>query len=300
MASLRSLSLSSSLDFPNNSTIFGSTLKLGENELTLLRLSTHSSKINPVLRLKASRISLELTKEAGNIKENMSEETLNGRDPFCTMKQRFLTFKKEKYLGNIEHYQNLAETQSPKFTVIACADSRVCPSNILGFQPGEAFTVRNVANLVPPFETGPSETKAALEFSVNALEVENILVVGHSRCGGIRALMSMEDVEEEDSRSFIKSWVIFGKNARVSTKSVASNLHLDQQCRHCEKESINHSLMNLLTYPWIKERVAKGTLSLHGGYYNFVDGTFEKWTLDYNYNVEDGHTCSVKSREFWS
>ncbi|XP_021860769.1 beta carbonic anhydrase 5, chloroplastic [Spinacia oleracea] len=299
MASLQSASLSSFLDFSNNSNIFGSTLKLGGSDLTLFRISTNFTKTNPVLRLKASRISPELTKEAENIREKMSEETLNVHDPFCDVKQRFLSFKKDVYLKNLEHYQNLAETQSPKFTVIACADSRVCPSNILGFQPGDAFTVRNVANLVLPFETGPPETKAALEFSVNTLQVENILVIGHSRCGGIRALMSMQD-EEEDSRSFIKSWVTFGKNARASTKAVASNLNLDSQCRHCEKESINHSLMNLLTYPWIKERVAKGTLSLHGGYYDFVDGTFEKWTLDYNHKVEDGQMCSIKSREFWS
>lgn len=297
MASLQSASLSSSLDIPNNSTIFGPPLRLGENEVTLFRFSTKFSKSYPALRIKASRTSL--TKEPENIREIMSQETSNDRDPFCDMKQRFLSFKRDKYLGNVEHFQNLAETQSPKFTVIACADSRVCPSNILGFQPGEAFTVRNVANLVPPFESGPSETKAALEFSVNTLQVENILVVGHSRCGGIRALMGMPD-EEEDSRSFIRSWVIFGKNARANTKSVASNLSFDQQCRHCEKESINHSLMNLLSYPWIKERVAKGTLALHGGYYDFVDGSFEKWTLDYDNKVEDGHMCSVKCREFWS
>lgn len=199
MTSLQSTSLSSSFDFPNNSTIFGSTLKLGVNELTFFRLPTNFSKINRGLSLKASTTSPGLTKEIEDNKGKMSEETLNGSDPFCNMKQRFLSFKRDKYLGNKEHFQNLAETQSPKFTVIACADSRVCPSNILGFQPGEAFTVRNVANLVPPFESGPTETKAALEFSVNALEVENILIMGHSRCVGIRALMGMQD-EEEDSR----------------------------------------------------------------------------------------------------
>ncbi|KAL2926625.1 Beta carbonic anhydrase 5 chloroplastic [Bienertia sinuspersici] len=149
--------------------------------------------------------------------------------------------------------------------------------------------VRNVANLVPPYESGPTETKAALEFSVNALEVENILIVGHSAVG-----------DPCPHWSFIKSWVSVGKKARAKTKSVTSNLGFDKQCRHCEKESINHSLMNLLTYPWIKERVAKGILSLHGGYYDFVHGTFEKWTLDYNHEVDDGHTCSIKCREFWS
>ncbi|KAM5548361.1 hypothetical protein ABKV19_000004 [Rosa sericea] len=215
------------------------------------------------------------------------------------MKHRFLSFKKHKYLENLEHYQNLAKGQAPKFLVIGCADSRVCPSTILGFQPGEAFMVRNIANLVPPFESGPSETNAALEFSVNSLEVKNILVVGHSCCGGIRALMSMND---EVDKSFIQSWVVNGKDARLWTKAAASKLSFDQQCKYCEKESVNRSLLNLLTYPWIEEKVKKGILSVHGGYYDFVDCTFEKWTLDYkedNLKEKNGR-ISVKSHLLWS
>ncbi|XP_074275788.1 beta carbonic anhydrase 5, chloroplastic isoform X1 [Silene latifolia] len=291
--------LSSSLDLSKTPQIFGQTLKLGEIKLTHFRLSPNFSRIRPSLSLKGSRIPEALTIDAESTMEKMVEETSIGSDPFCGMKQNFLSFKREKYLENLEHFQNLAKIQTPKFTVIACADSRVCPSNILGLQPGDAFTVRQVANLVPPFESGPTETKAALEFSVNALEVENILVIGHSCCGGIRALMTLEE-EDENSRSFIRNWVFVGKNARVSTKSVASHLDIDQQCQHCEKESINHSLMNLLTYPWIKERVAKGKLSLHGGYYDFTDCTFEKWTLDCDGTVPDGSNFAIKNREFWS
>ncbi|KAK9677421.1 hypothetical protein RND81_11G142200 [Saponaria officinalis] len=302
MAFLQISHLSSSLvDLTITPFVFGKGLKLGENELTLLRLLPNSSRNRPSLKSQGSRIPEALTMEDESKLEKTREETSESSDPFCSLKQNFLSFKRDKYLENMEHFQNLANIQTPKFTVIACADSRVCPSNILGFQPGDAFIVRQVANLVPPFESGPTETKAALEFSVNALEVENILVIGHSRCGGIRALMSMED--EEDSRSFIRSWVFVGKNARVSTKSMTSNLSLDQQCRHCEKESINHSLMNLLTYPWIKERVTTGKLSLHGGYYDFVDCTFEKWTLDYtgdDLKVPADGKYSVKNREFWS
>ncbi|KAA8545658.1 hypothetical protein F0562_020891 [Nyssa sinensis] len=251
------------------------------------------------LKLMASSNSPGLTKEFTNEKQQSIAGNQTGCDLFNEMKHRFLSFKKHKYLENLECYQNLAKIQAPKFMVIACADSRVCPSYILGFQPGEAFVVRNVANLVPPFENGPSETNAALEFSVNTLEVENILVVGHSCCGGIRALMSMQD--EVNSSSFIRSWVVVGKNARLRTKSAASNLSFDQQCRHCEKESINGSLLNLLTYPWIEERVSKGLLSIHGGYYDFIDCTFEKWTLDYQavgLNKESGR-YSLINREFW-
>lgn len=279
------------------STIFGPKLKSGETEHTHSRLLTFF-KTGPRLELKASKEPPGLTQPLDNSRLESLAETENVCDLFEDLKHRFLRFKKRKFQENLEHFQNLAQGQAPKFLIIACADSRVCPSNILGFQPGEAFVVRNVANLVPTFESGPTETNAALEFAVNTLKVENILVIGHSCCGGIRALMSMQD--EEESSSFIKSWVVVGKNARLITKSAASNLSFDQQCRHCEKESVNHSLLNLLTYPWIEEKVARGELFVHGGYYDFVDCTFEKWTLDYEGgNLEKNSRFAVKNQFYW-
>ncbi|CAH8270798.1 unnamed protein product [Arabidopsis lyrata] len=119
------------------------------------------------LQVMASGKTPGLTQEANGVAINRQ----NDNDVFDDMKQRFLAFKKHK--DNLEHYKNLADAQAPKckqqFLVIACADSRVCPSTVLGFQPGDAFTVRNIANLVPSYESGPTETKAALEFSVNTL-----------------------------------------------------------------------------------------------------------------------------------
>ncbi|XVF36601.1 hypothetical protein REPUB_Repub19eG0071200 [Reevesia pubescens] len=218
-------------------------------------------------------------------------------DLFDELKQRFLSFKNHKYLEELDHFQTLKEAQSPKFMVIACADSRVCPSTILGFRPGEAFMIRNVANLVPPLENGPSETNAALEFAVKTLEVENILIIGHSCCGGIQNLMSMKD---NGDSSFIKSWVTNGKVAKLRTEAAASHLSFDQQCRICEKESINHSLLNLLTYPWIKDKVRKQLLFVHGGYYDFLNCTFEKWTLDFKgSSVEERGRFLVKDQELW-
>ncbi|XP_030459308.1 beta carbonic anhydrase 5, chloroplastic isoform X1 [Syzygium oleosum] len=275
-------------------------LKVRETEQTHLKLGSSSRK-KQGLRRNASKETPGLMHGIRKDEYKTAEQT-EGYDSFNEMKQRFLTFKEKKYLENLELYHRLAESQAPEFMVIACADSRVCPSVILGLEPGEAFTVRNVANLVPPFESGPSETNAALEFAVNSLKVKNILVIGHSCCGGIRALMSMENTDGDNSSSFIRSWVIVGKNARLSTKEAASHLSLDQQCRHCEKESVNRSLLNLLTYPWIEEQVMRGNLSLHGGYYNFVDCSFEKWTLDYYKTISRGNkdTIAVTGRSFWS
>ncbi|URE28579.1 carbonic anhydrase [Musa troglodytarum] len=278
--------------------------KIGNSSLNLVRTSNARLRIRGSVEekhtpaRKASKEPFRLTRKLTENERQVFEEEGQVLDPFQELEYRFKRFKRKNYVENMVDYQNLAERQSPKFMVIACADSRVCPSNILGFQPGESFTVRNVANLVPPFQHGASETSAALEFAVNSLEVENILIVGHSRCGGIQALMSMKD--NADSRSFIKDWVSIGKSARLSTKAAAGNLSFEMQCRHCEKESINGSLLNLLTYPWIEKRVSEGTLSLHGGYYDFIDCTFEKWTLVYREGLEGGSKYAIKNRALWS
>ncbi|GAY41500.1 hypothetical protein CUMW_059930 [Citrus unshiu] len=149
---------------------------------------------------------------------------------------------------------------------------------------------------------GPSETNAALEFAVNTLEVQNILVIGHSDCGGIQALMRMQD--DVDSRqSLTENWVVNAKVAKFRTKAYTAHLSFDQQCRHCEKESISRSILNLLTYPWIEERVRKELLFIHGGYYDLLNCTFEKWTLDYKGSKVDEEEVgrhSIKDHSFWS
>ncbi|XP_019168987.1 PREDICTED: beta carbonic anhydrase 5, chloroplastic isoform X3 [Ipomoea nil] len=251
------------------------------SRLDLRKLALMRCRNTLALRLKSPREPMGLTQEIVGDEQKSTVLTQTASDLFTKMKDRFLSFKKDKYLANIEHFKELAIAQEPKFMVIACADSRVCPSVVLGFQPGEAFVIRNIANLVPSYE------------------VENILVVGHSCCGGIRALMSMED--EMNSSSFLHNWVVIGKNARSNTKAIASKLSFDEQCRHCEKESLHHSLLNLLTYPWIKNKVVEGQLLIHGGYYDFVDCTFEKWTLGYTKSSSMVHNqYCIKNREFWS
>ncbi|CAN6465789.1 unnamed protein product [Victoria cruziana] len=263
------------------------------DSLKISDLSRRSSKEIGSLSVKTSKEATLLAQEV-QVCESKKSKGHNEVDPFEEMKHRFLTFKNQQFLKNLDHFQNLAEAQAPKFMVIACADSRVCPTKILGIQPGEAFTIRNVANLVPAFESGPSETNAALEFAVNTLEVGNIFVVGHSRCGGIRALMSMQN--EVNPSGFLENWVINGRHARSAAKVHSASLGFDQQCKHCEKDSINRSLLRLLTYPWIEEKVRRGRLSIHGGYYDFITCTFEKWTLDY----KGRQSYAIKDRCFWS
>ncbi|XP_050223656.1 beta carbonic anhydrase 1, chloroplastic [Mercurialis annua] len=204
-------------------------------------------------------------------------------DPVQRMKDGFIHFKKEKYDKNPELYGKLSKGQEPKFMVFACSDSRVCPSHILDFQPGEAFVVRNVANKVPAYDqikhTGVG---SAVEYAVLHLKVEYIVVIGHSCCGGIKGLMSFA-FDGNKSTDFIEDWVANGLPAKQKVLADHGHLSFEEQCGHCEREAVNVSLANLLTYPFVRNAVANKTLGLKGGYYDFVNGKFELWGLDYTF-----------------
>jgi carbonic anhydrase len=152
----------------------------------------------------------------------------------------------------------------------------------LNFQLGEAFIVRNIANMVPPYDkTRHIGIGAALEYPVTVLNVENILVIGHSCCGGIKGLMAIEDDAAPTKTDFIEDWVKICKPAKNTIKQDFKDLCFDDQCANCEKEAVNVSLGNLLSYPFVRERVAKKKLSIRGAHYDFVKGTFELWELDF-------------------
>jgi len=171
-------------------------------------------------------------------------------------------------------YGELAEQgQSPKVMVIACCDSRADPAAIFDARPGQLFVVRNVANLVPPFEPHGDYhgTSAALEFAVNGLGVETILVMGHGRCGGVRAYLD-GIYEGEAQRGFIQRWMSLLKTARTEAMREAGDQPMDVQARALEHASVRHSLENLETFPFIKERLADGQLRLRGGFFDIADG----------------------------
>ncbi len=163
----------------------------------------------------------------------------------------------------------LAESgQHPKAMVVACIDSRVDPAMIFDAAPGEMLIVRNVANLVPPYAPDPMHhgTSAALEFGVRVLEVPHVIVLGHGMCGGVRALLDAAPTRERD---FVSNWMSIAEQARLRADLCASN-HDRQQ--YCEHEVIKVSLANLMTYPWIAEHVAAGTLKLHGAWFAIHSG----------------------------
>ncbi|KAM3331260.1 hypothetical protein ACQJBY_022744 [Aegilops geniculata] len=117
---------------------------------------------------------------------------------------------------------------------------------------------------------------SAIEYAVCALKVEVIVVIGHSRCGGIKALLSLKD-GADDSFHFVEDWVRIGFPAKKKVQTECASMPFDDQCTVLEKEAVNVSLQNLLTYPFVKEGVSNGTLKLVGGHYDFVSGKFETW-----------------------
>ncbi len=186
----------------------------------------------------------------------------------------FGRFRAHYYERDRESFKQLVHRgQSPKIMVIACCDARVDPAIITDCDPGDLFVVRNVANLMPPFEaTGHYHgTSAALEFAVRFLEVKHVIVLGHARCSGIRALLQGVN-GGDDLGQFIKPWMEIAADARTKATAGAANRSTTELERACEQAAIQVSLDNLLTFPWVRERVQRNRLWLHGWYFDMDSG----------------------------
>jgi carbonic anhydrase len=173
-------------------------------------------------------------------------------------------------------FDELSESgQSPRTMLIACSDSRADPQMIFDAAPGALFIARNVANLMPPY--GPDSkyhgTSAALEFGVRVLKVEHIVVMGHAMCGGIHALLNGAPDEASD---FVAHWVNIAERAKLRALNVAPEHRQD----FCEHESVRLSLENLMTFPWVREPVEAGTLTLHGCFFDIRSGILERIGAD--------------------
>ena len=155
--------------------------------------------------------------------------------------------------------------------MIACVDSRVDPAAIFDAGPGEMLVLRNVANLVPPYAPDDAYhgTSAALEFGVRVLKVQHLVVLGHGRCGGIEALLRGAP---DNARDFIAPWMGIAAPVRVRALQCDTPA-AQQQCG--EYEAVKLSLDNLMTFPWIAERVADGTLHLHGAWFAVHSGVLD-------------------------
>ncbi len=191
----------------------------------------------------------------------------------------YRSFMSGRYAAESSRYRHLArDGQTPKTMVIACCDSRVAPEIVFDCGPGDLFVVRNVANLVPPYEPDGAyhSTSAALEFAVQSLKVENIVVMGHGRCGGIAAALS-PDAAPLSPGDFIGKWMNLVAPAAATVASNALMTAGERQ-RAMERISIRFSISNLRSFPCVNILEQKGRLTLHGAWFDISTG--ELWVMD--------------------
>ena len=189
---------------------------------------------------------------------------------FTALVEGYHRFRSDAYVRQKARFDALAsEGQSPPVMIISCCDSRVDPATVFDTVPGQVFALRNVANLVPPYETGGGlhGVSAAIEFGVLGLAVSHIVVLGHAQCGGITAALNGGDLGQA-GQSFIDGWVDIVRAAR---DDVLARSPADPQ-RELELAAIKVSMSNLRTFPFIAEQEQAGTLRLHGAYFGIADG----------------------------
>ncbi len=188
--------------------------------------------------------------------------------------QRYAGWRATTYSENRTWYKRLAdEGQRPRAMVISCCDSRVHVTSIFGADSGEFFIHRNIANLVPPFEPDGDHhgTSAAVEYAVKVLKVAHLIVLGHSQCGGVQGCADMcsgRAPELEDKSSFVGRWMDILRPGFERVK------HMEEGAleRALEHEAVLTSLENLMTFPFVRERVEEGGMSLHGVWTDIGEG----------------------------
>lgn len=200
-------------------------------------------------------------------------------DSYEELIEGYKIFRAEYLDRKYEAYRDWASKgQAPKVLIIGCSDSRVNPAILTHAGLGEIFVVNNVANIVPPYEKGESHHKslgAAIQYAVNHIKVEHIIVMGHSGCGGIAALMAEKPEERFDAGEddYIADWVGILAPAREAVFENCDPLHDHEEClRLAEMEGALVSIQNLAGYPWVRHAVQANTLTLHAWYFHVDSG----------------------------
>ena len=192
-----------------------------------------------------------------------------------TLTDRYRRFKHRIYVPNADQYEELATYgQNPEIMIISCCDSRVDPEIIFNAMPGELFVARNVANLVPPYETGGKYhgVSAGIEFAVMNLRVKSLVIMGHSGCGGIKAALDQTAAIETEAH-FISRWMSMLDEARLTVEAQKELKTQAEKLRALEMEGIKSSIKNLRTFPFVKTLEDKGKLAIHGAHFDIKSGT---------------------------
>lgn len=208
----------------------------------------------------------------------MSTENLENFEEIDDLKKGYQKFRQKYFVQNNELYKKLVEEgQQPRYLVVACSDSRVDPSIILSCKPGDLFVVRNVANLIPPYEIDSHYhgTSAALEFGICGLGIKEIIILGHSQCGGILSLLKEAP---KSPNSFISKWMELAQITCQVKVDASPQLSLIEKANICGRSAMLGSLQNLKTFPWIMERLNSKELLIHIWYFDLETG------IIYSYN----------------
>jgi carbonic anhydrase len=187
---------------------------------------------------------------------------------------RYRRFKYRHFATHQDHYERLSlEGQHPEFMVVSCSDSRVDPETIFSAIAGELFVVRNVANLVPPFETGGKYhgVSAALEFAALNLKVKHIVVLGHSGCGGVHTCLEQSAARQTEAQ-FISNWMSLLSGAKEAVIAAHAGKPQSVLRAALEREGVKASIANLRTFPCIQALEAKNRIALHGAHFEIASG----------------------------
>jgi carbonic anhydrase len=212
-----------------------------------------------------------------------------------TLIEGYEQFRKQYFgKGDSSFLELVRDGQRPKVLMIACSDSRVDPAIVMNCQPGDLFVIRNVANLVPPFEDDLSYhgTSAALEFGICVLGIRHVILFGHTQCGGIQSLLEHSH-EKCGPKSFLTKWMSLAGAAHDAIEDYHAAKPMDQKVILCGQYSLVNSLRNLQTFPWIQERVKEKSLFLHAWNFNMTEGTLEAYDENKNaFRQIGGHGVS--------
>jgi carbonic anhydrase len=192
-------------------------------------------------------------------------------NPFA---EGYKKFRKDVYPTMEAKYRALAKHQRPHTLFVTCADSRVMPSAFTQTEPGELFQCRVVGNLIPAHGNSAGGVTSAIEYAVMVLEVKHIIVCGHSDCGAMRAFSHPEKLVELKA---VQSWIEHADSAIAMAKAECGHLHGDEFLAALTKENVISQLQHLRTHPCVATRLRKGSLQIHGWYYDIGQGTVEEY-----------------------
>ncbi len=190
-------------------------------------------------------------------------------------------FSKKEFKKNKELFKRLSKSQQPHTLFIGCSDSRIVPGLITKSLPGELFVIRNIANVVPYYHASSEylSTTSAIEYAVLVLNIKNIIICGHSNCGGCRALFMSDNELEKIPHT--RKWLDLVKNVKEKVENISEDLKDKNDIEWLvEQENIIEQMNHLLSYPFVEERFKKGKINIYGWYYHIGRGAV------YNYNVK--------------